>query len=152
MSEVLSVSAIKNGTVIDHIAPGQALRIIHLLSLQTDRHKIMVGLNLLSKRIGSKDLIKIEGYNLSEKDANEIVVFSPHATINLVENFQVVKKINTRLPSEIKQAFICPNLACITQLEAMDSYFHISEEGKKIKLTCHYCEKTFSRDQVQVRI
>ncbi|HEX4045416.1 MAG TPA: aspartate carbamoyltransferase regulatory subunit, partial [Gammaproteobacteria bacterium] len=36
MSEVLSVSAIKNGTVIDHIAPGQALRIIHLLSLQTD--------------------------------------------------------------------------------------------------------------------
>ena len=59
MSETLSVSAIKNGTVIDHISPGQALRIIQLLSLPSSKYTVTIGLNLHSKLIGIKDLIKI---------------------------------------------------------------------------------------------
>jgi len=152
MNDTLSVSAIKNGTVIDHIAPGQAFRIIHLLSLQSSKHKITIGLHLPSKRIGSKDLIKIENRVLTEIEANEIVVFSPSATINVIENFNVAKKINTYLPSTMKKVFICPNPVCITQHEPIDSYFSILEQGKQIKLICHYCDKEFDRDQVKVSI
>ena len=152
MSETLPVSAIKNGTVIDHIATGQALRIIHLLALEKSKHKVTIGLHLPSKSMGRKDLIKIENRVLLEREANEIVVFSPFATINVIENFTVTEKVKTRLPSAMKKVFICPNPVCITHSDGMHSHFYISEERKQIKLTCHYCEKGYDRDQLKVGI
>jgi len=150
--EILPVSAIKNGTVIDHIAPGQAFRIIHLLGLESSMHKVTIGLHLPSKSMGSKDLIKIESRVLTDAEANEIVVFAPAATINLIRNFQVTEKLKTSLPSAMKKVFICPNLACITHTETIATHFYISEDRKQIRLTCHYCEKIFDRDQLKVAI
>ncbi len=152
MNDKLSVSAIKHGTVIDHIPQGQALRIMHLLTLLKRKFKIMAGMNLPSKRLGTKDLIKIENYILTDDEANEVVVFAPSATINVIEDFNVINKISTHLPLMMKAVFICPNTTCITQTESIDSAFHITEEGKQIHLTCHYCEKVFHRDQVKVKI
>ena len=152
MSETLSVSAIKDGTVIDHIAPGQALRIIHLLALENSSTKVTIGLCLASKRLGKKDLIKIENRILSDSEANEIVVFSPLATINVIRHFQVTEKVKTRLPTSMKKVFLCPNPVCITHLECIPSHFYISEDRQQIKLTCHYCEKTYDRDPLNVSI
>lgn len=152
MNEILAVTAIKNGTVIDHIPAGQALRIIYLLALQNSKNKITIGLQLPSKRMGKKDLIKIEERILTEIEANEIVVFAPTATINVIENFKVGEKITTHLPSAMKKVFICPNPLCITHFEPIESHFYIAQQGKQIKLTCHFCEKPFDRDQVKVKI
>ncbi len=152
MSDTLSVSAIKNGTVIDHIVSGQALRIIYLLNLQKSSHQITIGLNLPSKSLGKKDLIKIENRVLTEAEANEIVIFAPVATINVIRNFKVVDKIKTHLPSVTYGVFACPNRLCITQTEPIKSCHYIHEQGKKIKLVCHFCEKEFDRDHVKVAI
>jgi len=152
MSEKLSVSAIKNGTVIDHITAGQALRIVHLLSLLNSKYKITIGLHLPSKSVGTKDIIKIESRTLSEEEANEIAVFAPTATINIIQQFEVIKKFTTRLPKSMKKVFACPNASCITKYEPIDSHFYVKEQGKAILLTCCYCEKTFNRDQVKVTI
>lgn len=152
MDKTLLVSAIQHGTVIDHITAGQGLRIIHLLSLQKSQDTVTVGLNLPSRHLGRKDLVKIENRVITEQEANEIVVFAPIATINVIENFKVSKKITTHLPKEMKKVFVCANPACITQQEQVDSHFYICEIGKQIKLTCHYCEKIFDRDQVKVSI
>ncbi|HLB41876.1 MAG TPA: aspartate carbamoyltransferase regulatory subunit [Gammaproteobacteria bacterium] len=152
MSDMLSVSAIKNGTVIDHIVAGQALRIIYLLGLQKKNNLVTIGLNLRSKRLGIKDLIKIEDRILAEDEANETVIFAPAATINVIENFHVVHKIKTHLPSVAHGVFLCPNRLCVTQMEQMESCHYIHEQGKKITLICHYCEKEFDRDQVKVAV
>jgi aspartate carbamoyltransferase regulatory subunit len=152
MSETLSVTAIKNGTVIDHIAEGQATHIIHLLALKSKKHKITIGLHLPSKRIGVKDIIKIEDRALSEEEANEIVVFAPDATINVIENFVVTKKIKTHLPQFMKGVFSCPNLACITQTEPVESHFNIIQHSKHVKLQCHYCDRLFEHEQVKLKI
>ena len=152
MSETLSVTAIKNGTVIDHITQGQATRIIHLLALKSGKNKITIGLHLPSKRIGLKDIIKIEDRALTEDEANEIVVFAPEATINVIENFIVVRKIKTHLPDFMKGVFSCPNPVCITQAETVESYFHVSQHNKLIKLLCHYCDRIFDREHVKLKI
>jgi aspartate carbamoyltransferase regulatory subunit len=149
MTKTLSVSAIKNGTVIDHIPAGQALRIIRLLNLLRKKYRITVGFNLSSKRLGAKDLIKIENHILSDAEANEVTVFAPEATINIIEDFEVTKKISTRLPENIIGVFVCPNPLCITHNEPIASCFHISEYRKQVKLTCKYCEKQFDRDYVK---
>ncbi len=151
MTKTLSVSAIKNGTVIDHIRSGDALRIIHLFHLLDDKNKLTVGLNLPSKRLGLKDLIKIENRVLTNDEANEIAVFAPEATINIVKEFGVLEKVTTQLPSKIRNIFGCPNPKCVTHNEIADSIFSIVEQGKQVQLICQYCEKSFNRDQVKVK-
>lgn len=148
MTKTLSVSAIKNGTVIDHIPAGQALRILSLLNVAKLKNRLTLGLNLASKSLGLKDLIKIENRSLTEIEANEITVFAPKATINIIEEFEIVKKISTHLPDSIVGVFTCPNPSCITQAEPIKTYFYLEEYNKHIKLSCKYCEKQFERDQM----
>lgn len=150
MIKTLSVAAIKNGTVIDHIPAGQALSIIRLLQIDANKNRATIGLHLPSKRLSSKDLIKIENRFLSEMEANEVTVFAPAATINIIENFEVTKKISTRLPEILNNVFICPNPSCITHTEPVSSCFFIEEQGKHVKLICKYCEKQFDRDKIKV--
>ena len=151
MNKTLSVSAIENGTVIDHITSDQTLRIMHMLQLLDKKHKVTVGFNLPSKRMKLKDLIKIENHELTEKEASEIMVFAPEATINIIRNFEVTKKIVTSLPENISGVFICPNPVCITHSEPVDSFFYVEEHGKHVKLLCKFCEKAFDRKQVRVK-
>lgn len=151
MTKTLPVSAIENGTVIDHIRCGRALRIIHLFHLLNDKNKVTVGLNLSSQQLGLKDLIKIENRVLTQDEANEVVIFAPEATINIVKNFEVIKKVETQLPATITNIFGCANPKCVTYNETAESVFHIQEEGKQVKFICHFCEKNFDRDQVKVK-
>lgn len=152
MTKTLSVAAIENGTVIDHINSGQALRIIHLLDLLDKKYKVTIGLNLPSKTMKYKDIIKIENHTLKNEEANEITVFSPEATINIIQNFEVAKKITTTLPPSISGVFDCPNPICVTCTEPVETFFHIETQGKQINLICKYCEKIFDRNQVKVKI
>jgi aspartate carbamoyltransferase regulatory subunit len=149
MTKTLSVAAIKNGTVIDHIPAGQGLKIIHLLKINSKKHRATLGLNLTSKSIGLKDLIKIEGRFLQEHEANEVTVFAPKATINIIENFEVIKKINTRLPEAISEILVCPNKNCITHFEPIATCFFIEEYRNSVKLHCKYCEKPFQLDEIK---
>lgn len=152
MSKTLSVSAIQNGTVIDHINAGQALRIVHLLGLLDKKYKVTIGLNLPSKGMKYKDIIKIENHIISNDEANDIIVFAPEATINIIQNFEVEKKITTTLPPDISDVFDCPNPICITHNEPVETFFYIETQGKHVNLVCKYCEKTFDRNQVKVKI
>ncbi len=152
MNKTLSVSAIHNGTVIDHINAGQALRIVHMLGLAEKKYKVTVGLNLPSKRMKLKDIIKIENHVLAKEDANDITIFAPEATINIIRNFEVMNKIITTLPETISNVFVCPNQVCITHTEPVETFFYIKEHSKQVNLICKYCEREFDRNQVKVNI
>jgi aspartate carbamoyltransferase regulatory subunit len=151
MNKTLSVSAIQHGTVIDHITTNQTMRIMHMLRLLDKQRRVTIGFNLPSKRMKLKDLIKIEDHELTPEEANKITVFAPDATINIIKNFDVVKKLDTTLPASISGIFICPNPACITHAEPAESFFYIKENGKLLKLSCKYCEKSYERNQVKVK-
>jgi aspartate carbamoyltransferase regulatory subunit len=151
MTKTLSVAAIQNGTVVDHITTEQTLRIMHMLRLLDKRSRVTVGFNLPSKRMKFKDLIKIEDHELTPEEANQITVFAPDATINIIKNYEVVKKLDTTLPTSITSVFICPNTACVTHTEPVASFFYIHDTGKVLKLVCKYCEKAYERNQVKVK-
>lgn len=152
MSKTLSVSAIQNGTVIDHIPAGQALKIIQLLRLLEKKYQITVGLNLPSKRMKLKDLIKIENHRMTNEEASEVIILAPEATINMIKKFEVAEKITISLPPSVSGIFVCPNPICVTRTEAVESSFLVEEQGKKVKLICRYCEKSFDRNKVKVKI
>jgi len=149
MGKTVSVAAIKNGTVIDHIPAGQALKIIYLLQLREQRCKVTLGLHLNSSSMSYKDIIKIEDRFLTEKEAHDVAVFAPNATINIIKNYKVSSKIKAQLPKTIKKILVCPNPRCITEQEPLETLFMVEEFKHKVHLQCYYCEKIFERDEIK---
>lgn len=149
--KTLSVSAIKEGTVIDHIAPGQALNLLRHLKFGEGGMKVTIGLNLKSGSAGLKDLIKLEGVFLTQTQASQIAVFSPSATVNVIEDYKVAKKFRVALPEKIEGLLSCPNSRCITHSEKISTVFNVEENNCHILLRCNFCEKTFHLEMNRVQ-
>ncbi len=150
--KTLSVSAIKEGTVIDHIAPGQALNLIRHLQLAATGMRVTIGLNLKSHSCGLKDLIKLEGIFITETQASQIAVFSPFSTVSVIEDYKVVKKFRVSLPEKIEGLLVCPNFRCVTHSEKISTLFKVEEENGRSLLRCKFCEKTFHLELSRAQI
>ncbi|MBL1375900.1 aspartate carbamoyltransferase regulatory subunit [Zobellella iuensis] len=146
----LQVEAIHNGTVIDHIPAGQGIKILQLFGLVQTQEKITVGLNLPSKALGAKDIIKVENTRLSATQANQLALFAPQATVNLIEDFEVVEKLQLHLPEKVEGVFSCPNSNCISHNEPVTSKFRVRAVDGQVRFRCRYCEKSFHRDMMAV--
>ena len=141
MSETtLRVSKIKDGTVIDHITAGHALDVLKILRITDQVNGVVtVGMNVPSKTLGLKDMVKIEGRELKSEEVDKIVLLAPHASINIIRNYKVVDKQMVRLPNIIREAVKCANPACIsTSKEPVKSTFYVDNK-EPLRLRCHYC-------------
>lgn len=144
----LQVEAIKNGTVIDHIPATIGIKILSLFKFSETRQRITVGLNLPSAALGQKDLIKIENVFLTGEQANQLAIYAPDATVNQIENYQVVQKRHLELPEYIEHVLNCPNSNCISHSEPVSSVFWVRKKAQQVLLKCKYCEKVFDSEVV----
>lgn len=144
-----TVAAIALGTVIDHLPPGTALSILEILDFPKGSHTITVGLNLPSTRLGKKDIIKIEGLQLSEKEIEKISIFAPKASVSFIEECQVLSKSAAPLPKEVEEIIKCPNRNCITNHETGPRRFSFLTKRRKRILQCVYCEHEFGHEEVK---
>jgi aspartate carbamoyltransferase regulatory subunit len=149
-SKTMPVAAICNGTVIDHITAGQALKIVHLLKLTEPQYLVTLGLNLPSKTLKYKDLIKVEGRELSSVEANQVAIFAPKSTISIINNYVIVKKFQVELPSFVQDIFSCPNPKCICNYEKISTVFFITPRYNLIQLQCKFCRKSFSQHDILI--
>ncbi|MEM4390219.1 MAG: aspartate carbamoyltransferase regulatory subunit [Candidatus Micrarchaeia archaeon] len=142
----LVVEKIENGTVIDHITAGKGLRVLDILGIRPGYEgRVALVMNVPSKKMGRKDIVKIEGKFLDEREVNKIALIAPQATLNIIRAGEVSEKMAVKLPSSISGVFRCPNPRCITNFERMSSRF-IIERGPRMR--CAYCERVFSPDEV----
>lgn len=142
------ISRIAEGTVIDHIPAGMAARVWMLLKLEKHKKRIYVGLNLHSTTMKEKDLIKIEERMLQPEEANHIAIFAPDATISIIENFEIKEKFQVSLPDIIHGYLKCPNSRCISNFEGAITSFNLSQIGTQTHLSCRYCQKTFTQNDL----
>ncbi|AAO09903.1 aspartate carbamoyltransferase regulatory subunit [Vibrio vulnificus] len=147
----LQVEAIKNGTVIDHIPAQVGIKVLKLFDMHNSSQRVTIGLNLPSSALGNKDLLKIENVFINEEQASKLALYAPHATVNQIEDYQVVKKLALELPEFVSDVFECPNTNCITHNEPVASNFRVFEKKGDVRLKCKYCEKVFSREIVTER-
>lgn len=122
------------------------MRIVRLLKLAGHHNQVTLGLNLPSQTMGYKDLIKVEGREVTEDEANQIAVFAPKATLNIIRDFQLVKKFHVALPERVKKVLRCPNGRCITNHEMMPTRFEVLKFARSVQLKCYYCDKSFAHD------
>lgn len=144
----LIVSALENGTVIDHIASKEVFQVLHLLNLEKCEETVYMGSNLESQKLGRKGIIKVANRYFAPEELNKIALVSPNATVIEIRNFEVVKKTKVELPSQVKGIVKCMNPNCITNHETIETNFNVVS-GDEVKLKCHFCEKFTTKDNME---
>ena len=87
----MNVDEIKNGFVIDHIKAGKGMEIYRFLGLEHLDCPIAIIKNALSRRMGKKDIIKVDSPD-KEIDLSALGYIDPDMTVNVIENGVNVKK------------------------------------------------------------
>lgn len=134
----MNIDAICNGIVIDHITAGRAFRLYNLLGLDNIDCPVAIIKNVNSKKMGKKDIIKID----SDFPINfDVVGFvDPNATINVIKNGVLVEKRSIEMPEKLVNVIECKNPRCITTVEQeIDHIFHLTDKEEKV-YRCLYCE------------
>ncbi|RRD39008.1 aspartate carbamoyltransferase regulatory subunit [Leptotrichia sp. OH3620_COT-345] len=147
----LQITALKNGIVIDHIPIEKTFPIVEILHLREYGEIVTVACNLKSSSLGKKGLIKIEDRSLGENELGEIAILAPDVTINIIENFKVVKKIKLAIPNEITGLIKCNNNKCISNHEEIESKFIKIVDEDKIKYKCFYCERVIAENEIELK-
>ncbi|MHC1704475.1 MAG: aspartate carbamoyltransferase regulatory subunit [Tenuifilaceae bacterium] len=143
----LSVNAIQNGTVIDHIPAQNLFKVITILGLDKITNKITFGTNLESQRMGRKAIIKIADKFFEKEEINRIALVAPHAKLNIIREYAVVDKMLVDVPDGISGIVKCMNPKCITNNEKITTKFKVVDK-KNVSLKCHYCEKITDQEHM----
>ena len=110
----LKIPLIKNGTVIDHITSGNAIKVLRILGIpQYLSSTVSVAINVKS-HLGNKDIVKIENRELDTYEVDKIALIAPKATINIIRNYEVAEKHKVIIPNEIKGIVSCSNPTCVS--------------------------------------
>ncbi len=147
----LKVSAIENGSVIDHIPADSVFKVIKILNLKNYKQQITFGTNFESKKLGRKGIIKIKDKFLKNNEVNKIALFAPEATLVTIKNYEVIEKKTIQLPKHIVGFIKCVNPKCVTNNEQVEPKFDVSY-GDEIKLKCRYCEKMTGQKNFQINV
>ena len=145
----LSVSAIKNGTVIDHIPAEALFKVVSILKLDSIDNMITIGNSLESEKLGKKGIIKLSEVFFHDNEINKIALVAPCAKLNIIRNYEVADKKVVQIPDEIVGIVKCVNPKCITNNEVVTTRFNVVSKAE-VKLKCHYCEKITDRDNIQI--
>ena len=145
----LSVSAIKNGTVIDHIPADVLFKVVSILKLDRLENMITIGNSLESGKLGKKGIIKLSEVFFQDDEINKIALVAPCAKLNIIRNYEVDDKKVVEIPDEIVGIVKCVNPKCITNNEKVTTRFAVVSKSK-VKLKCHYCEKITDRDNIVI--
>ena len=134
----MNIDSIQNGVVIDHITAGSGMRLYHLLGLEATDLSVAIIRNVTSRKMGKKDIIKID----ADIDVNLDVIgyVDPGATVNIIRGGELVEKKAIEMPETLTDVIKCKNPRCITGTEQeLKHVFRLTDRAKK-EYRCIYCE------------
>ena len=143
----MNVSAIRNGTVIDHIDSDATFKVADILQVEHGSDMVLVGVNLASGTLGKKGIIKIENRELTPDEVNKIALIAPRATLNIISDFHVVDKAHVELPEQIERIVRCFNPRCITNQQSIVTRFDVIGSTPPA-LRCLYCERVMRAGEI----
>ena len=134
----MNIDSIQNGIVIDHITAGQGMRLYDLLGLEKLDCSVAIIKNVVSAKMGKKDIIKIDSEIPISFDV--IGYVDPDVSINIIRDGQLVEKKRIGMPEYLTNVIFCKNPRCITSTEQELSHiFRLSDRAEKV-YRCIYCE------------
>lgn len=143
----LKISAIREGTVIDHIPAKNAFKVAEILSLEKHENVTSIATNLFSKRMELKGIVKVGGRELTQEEVNKVALIAPDATVSIIKDYNVKKKFNLKTPDEVHGIIKCSNPKCITNVDLVKTRFSIIQK-KPLEARCDYCERVMNEDEL----
>ena len=138
---MLNVDTIKNGLVIDHICAGYGPKIFRWLGLENTNFPSALVMNVSSKTMGKKDIIKVDG--LINIDYSVLGFIDPNITVNVIKDEKTVKKIKMELPTSVEKIIKCKNPRCITTTEHYVPQVFKLVDKEKALYCCEYCDSIY---------
>ncbi len=154
MSEGLLVSKIREGTVIDHIPAGRALQVLRILGITgREGNRIAIVMNVDSRKLGRKDIVKVEGRFLSPIEYSKIALAAPTATVNIIRDYRVAEKHRVEPPEEVEGLLKCVNPTCISRKpgEPVVSRFR-RIPAKRLRYQCVYCGSILDEEDILAQL
>ena len=145
----LKISAIDEGTVIDHIPTDATFKVVEILDLENHKGIVSIATNLQSKSIGKKGIVKVGGKSLTQDEVNKIAIVAPDATVNIIKKYDVKEKIKVKTPDVIDNVVKCSNPVCITNNEKIATKFYVVKKDP-LKIKCHYCERNMGKEDIEI--
>ena len=134
----MNIDSITNGYVIDHITAGRGMKLYDLLGLDNQDCSIAIIKNVASKKMGKKDIIKIDADIAIDIDV--IGYVDPGITVNIIRNCELVEKKIIELPAMLTNVIKCKNPRCITTTEQeINHVFKLTDRDNGV-YRCIYCE------------
>jgi aspartate carbamoyltransferase regulatory subunit len=132
------IDSIAKGIVIDHIKAGYGMKVLKYLNIDTSVNTVALIMNAASKKHGRKDVLKIE--NITDVDLTALGLVDHNATVNIIENHVIARKIKLRLPDKVTNVIMCRNPRCVTSSESgIPHVFHLVDEASE-EYRCEYCD------------
>lgn len=150
MTEMRRVTAIRNGTVIDHIPSGYAMQVIRILGIDADRATpVSLVMNVPSDKIGRKDVLKIEDRELDQEDLDRLALIAPAASIAIIRNHAVAEKMKVELGDGLENIARCSFLNCITKndREPLPQKMRVVSRDP-LEVRCYYCGRGQEIDEL----
>ena len=134
----MNIDSIRNGIVIDHITAGKGMTLYDLLGLSELDCSVAIIRNVSSKKMGRKDIIKVDA--AISVDLDVIGYVDPGATVNIIRDKKLVEKRTIDMPTQLKNVIKCKNPRCITSCEQeLEHIFRLTDKENKV-YRCIYCE------------
>ena len=139
----MKIDSIVNGIVIDHITAGQGMKIYKLLHLDRLDCSVAIIKNVVSEKMGKKDIIKVA--DKIDIDVDVIGFVDPNATINIIRDGKLVEKKMIDLPEKLVNVVMCKNPRCISSTEQeLPHVFNLTDRKNRV-YRCRYCEAKADR-------
>lgn len=138
---MLEVKGIKNGIVLDHIKAGKGLTVFEKLDLANFRCSVVLLMNVDSKQLGKKDIIKIE--DNFDVDLDILGLIDEQITVDIIKDHKLVEKKTVTIPEEISGTLQCHNPRCITNIDdyVSPTFKLIDKRENVLEYVCNFCEE-----------
>ena len=134
----MNIDSIKNGIVIDHITAGLGMTVYNLLKLDELDCAVAIIKNASSRKMGKKDIIKIDADISLNMDILGYV--DPGITVDIIKDSKLIEKKSIGLPEKLTNVIKCKNPRCITTTEQeLPHIFKLTDKAKRV-YRCIYCE------------
>lgn len=135
------VDSVNCGIVIDHIEHGKAMQIYNMLSLDSLDCPVAILKNVPSRKMGKKDIIKID----CDMDINlDVLGFvSPNITVDIIRDGKLFAKKHIDLPKKLTDILKCKNPRCITSTEQEIHHIFRLTDYENRTYRCIYCDTKF---------
>jgi aspartate carbamoyltransferase regulatory subunit len=148
------VQKISDGTVIDHIAAGKALSVLRLLGSPQNRGvTVALVANVGSSKMGRKDILKVEGVELTDEQVQRLALIAPLASVNIIRSYRVLEKKNAVPPASVAGILGCTGATCVSvrEKDSVTSVFTLVSSSPLV-YKCKYCGRDLTEQEISAQL